>query len=113
MRSRFVTAPKSEMGKLLEQTAGEWLAEMDDETRRSFTDTVFALLEATGSDTLRELGGQKWKTAEAMLSSMAGLPKEKRQELRRLFGKLLQAGGQNAAAYLPGRKGEKPLPEEN
>ena len=104
-RNRFVEAPPTELGLLLEQALGTWLEHMDDETRESLTDTVFSLLEATGQDSFRAMGEKKWKSAEAVAASMVWLPKEKRQELRKLAGQLLQSCGQSAAAYLPGRSG--------
>ena len=83
----------SEMGRLIQRTMGGWLEQIDNETRRSLTDTVFALLEATGQDTFDSISEQKWKSAAAMITSMAGLPREKRLELLRLAGKLIQSGG--------------------
>lgn len=110
-RNRFVEAPPTELGLLLEKALGNWLENMDDETRESLTDTVFSLLEATGQDSFHAMSEQKWKSAEAVAASMVWLPREKRQELRKLAGRLLQSWGQSAAAYLPrmggsGRTGE-------
>lgn len=111
-RNRFVEAPPTELGLLLEQALGNWLENMDDETRESLTDTVFSLLEATGQDSFHAMSEQKWKSAEAVAASMAWLPKEKRQELWKLATQLLQSCGQSAAAWLPkmggtGKMGEK------
>ena len=106
-RNRFVPAEVSELGRLIDQTLGDWLEQMDDDTRRSLTDTVFSLFASTGQDSFHGMSEQKWKSAEAMLGSVAGLPREKRQELLRLLGKLLQSGGQSATARLPGRVGER------
>ena len=100
-RNRFVEAPPSELGLLLEQALGNWLEHMDDETRESLTETVFSLLESTGQDSFHAMGEQKWKSAEALASSVVWLPKEKRQELRKLAAQLLQSCGQSAVAYLP------------
>lgn len=100
-RNRFIQAPMSEMGRLIQRTMGGWLEQIDNETRQSLTNTIFSLLEATGQDTFDSISEQKWKSAAAMITSMAGLPKEKRQELLRLVGKLIQSGGQSAAFYLP------------
>ena len=100
-RNRFVGAEPSEASLFLEQTLGTWIAEMDAETRKSFTDTVFSLFESTGEETFSAMNEQKWKTAESIVSSMRDLPKEKRHELMYLAGRLLQSGGQTAASKLP------------
>ena len=100
-RNRFVGAEPSEMGKFFEQALGTWIGEMDAETRKSFTDTVFSLFESTGEETFSAMNEQKWRTAESILSTMRELPKEKRRELMRIAGRLLQSGGQTAAAKLP------------
>lgn len=95
-RNRLVRAEQSDAGRFFEKALGEWVEQMDDDTRRSFTDTVFTLFESTGKETFRDIGESKLKSAEAMIKSMAGLPKEKRGELARLIGELIQTGGHTA-----------------
>ena len=106
VRNRFMPAALSSASVFLDQVLDGWLAQMDDESRRSMTDTVFSLLESTGEDTFRAMGSQKWKTAEAILSAVQSLPKEKQKELRHLAGRLLQSGGQAVASYFPTNAGE-------
>ena len=106
-KNRFVRTDASELSVFIEKTMGGWLDDMSDDDRKNLTDTVFALIESTGNDTFREMSEQKWKTAEVIMSSAAGLPKESRQELKHLIGKLLQTGGHNAAAYFPNKNGNK------
>ena len=100
-RNQFVSAELSEIGKFINQTLDSWISRLDDETRRSFTDTVFTVLEATGKDTVNEISREKIKSMEKMLGSMPFIPKEKQAELLRLAGQLLQIGGQTALEQLP------------
>ncbi len=102
-RNGFVIAEPSELSVMIEKTMSGWLENMTDYERKNFTDTIFNLIESTGNDTFHEMSEQKWKTAEIIMSSAAGLPKENKQELKRLIGKLLQTGGHTAASYLPNR----------
>ncbi|MBQ3372054.1 MAG: DUF2974 domain-containing protein [Oscillospiraceae bacterium] len=115
-RNRFVEAPLSPAGELIHKTMGAWLEQMDDETRQSFTDTVFFPIEATGMDTFSEISDQKWKSVEAMLDAVKQIPKEKQKEVFRLLGQLGQIGTQAAAAYLSdlvkGKESEEPPQDE-
>lgn len=99
-RNRFVGAALSDMAIFIEKTLGSWLGEMDDETRKSFTSSIFSLFEATGMDSFSSMSEQKWKSAEAIISSVYGLPKEKRKELVSLINGLLKRGGQTAFSEL-------------
>ncbi len=112
-RNRFVENRLSAVSEVIGNALGGWLEQMDDEERRSFVSTVFSLFESTGADTFGEISKQKWKSLEAMLSALRGMPKEKYQETLRLLGQLTQSGGQAvydrvAAAlnrFLPDPKG--------
>ena len=95
-KNRFVRAEPSNLGRFFKEALGAWIGGMDGETRRSFTDTVFSLLESTGEETLSGISEQKWKSAERIFSTMRGLPKEKRRELLQIGKQLLQSGGQAA-----------------
>ena len=99
-RNRFVGAALSDMAIFIEKTLGSWLGEMDDETRKSFTSSIFSLFEATGMDSFSSMSEQKWKSAEAIISSVYGLPKEKRKELVSLINGLLKRGGQTVFSEL-------------
>ncbi len=117
MRNRFVRSVPTETSKVIDQVLDSWLEQMDDETRRSLLDTVFEMLEDTGQDNFHSMSVQKLKTAEALIASMAGLPKERRQELLSLVGKLVKSSGQtatqSAAAFLAAKFGGEKSSEEN
>lgn len=99
-KNRFIRASLSDMAIFIEKTLGSWLGGMDDETRKSMTSSVFYLFEATGMDKFSSMSEQKWKSMEAIFSSIHGLPKEKRRELLSLASGLFKSGGQTAFSKL-------------
>ena len=99
-RNRFLPAELSPVSEIIDSILGNWLEQMNDETRASVISTVFSLLESTGKETFGEINGQKWKSAESMLAALRSLPREKQQEMLRLLGLLGQSGGQITAGYL-------------
>ena len=99
-RARFEPAELSDLGKLLNTVLDSWIDDMNDELRNSVTDTIFAVFEATGADSFREISHQKLKSAEAMLAYLLTFPKEKQGELFHLAGNLLKNGSQIALAQL-------------
>ena len=106
-RNRFLYTELSELGMMISETIGNWLDRLEDDDRRMLTDTIFGVIESTGSDTFRKMADEKLKTAESVFNSMRSLPKESRQQVTQLIGKLIQTGGQTAAMHLPGLHTEK------
>ena len=100
-RDRFEPAEPSELGRLMNTVLDSWIDGMDDPLRKSVTDTIFALIEATGADSFHEISQQKWKSAEAMLKYLLTVPREKQEELFHLAGNLIKSGGQAAWTQLP------------
>ena len=102
-RDGFVEAELSNTGKFFDQILDSWIDGMDDQTRTSVTDTIFSIFESTGADTFHEMSQQKWKSAEAMFSSLFKMPSDKQAELIKLTGNLLKKGGQAILDQLPDR----------
>lgn len=99
-RNRFEPAAMSSTGELISQTLGGWLEQMDDETRASFTDTVFSLISSTDKDTFSEINSQKLKSTGAIVSAGLDMPREKLQEMLRIVGQLGQSGGKALTDYV-------------
>ena len=91
-RNRFEQAEQSALGLFISESQREWLSGLDDESRESFVNTLFTMLEATGVDTFEEMKGKKLKALERMRSSINGMPKEKQDEFMEIIGALLQSG---------------------
>ena len=98
-RNRFTPGELNEMALLIDRTMDSWLDQMKDEEKSSFFETIFTILESTGQDSFQDLSNQKLKTTEAMLNSMAGLPKEKRKELLSFLKELVIIGGRNVVQH--------------
>ena len=92
LRNRFEETEETKGSVRREQVIDIWLEGMNDETRESVTDVIFSLLEATGKDTMEEIGSQKWRSIASMLSSLKGLAKEQRRELLHQAGQLIKSG---------------------
>jgi hypothetical protein len=100
-RNRFVRADMSDFGTFVRRTQTDWLRKFDDETRESFTRSLFSIFEATGAETFGEIGDSKWKSIESMFSAMRDMPRDKQKVLLRVAGELLESGGQTAKSMLP------------
>lgn len=107
LRNRFVETEQTELGQFLDKTLDVWFGEMTPEERRSLTDMMFDLFRSTGLETISEMGGQKLKSLEAILSAIRKLPKEKQKELRSFFMQLLQSGGQTVKEQRPRKNAKK------
>ena len=99
----FEEAELSEASRLVDKTVSGWLTQMNDMERENLTETVFSLIESTGQDRFSDMNAQKLKTAEAMWTAARSLPREKQQEVVRLFKLLGQSGSHAAADYIAAR----------
>ena len=99
-RNRFVSAELTELAEYIRSTQKDWLSKIDDESRESFVNILFSIFEATGIGTFGAMKGDMLKSIESMMTFMGQLPKDKQRELMRVFGELIQSGGQVAFAAL-------------
>lgn len=74
---------------IFDETITRWLHDLSDEERHSFIESVFGVLEDTGLMTLDEINTSWITTYPAIIQSLKNLPKEKRDEVIRIFGQLL------------------------
>ena len=74
---------------IFDETITRWLHDLSDEERHSFIESVFGVLEDTGLMTLDEINASWITTYPAIIQSLKNLPKEKRDEVIRIFGQLL------------------------
>ena len=103
LRNRFVGAELSGASRWFDRFLSEWLMHTDDQSRRDMTEIVFSVFESTGADSFREIGQQKWRSAEAILSAIRRLPRERQQEALSFFQKLGASGGQTILEYVASR----------
>ncbi|MBR2263781.1 MAG: DUF2974 domain-containing protein [Firmicutes bacterium] len=102
LRNRFVQAEATELGIFIDQSIKHWFAGMDDEERRTLTDTIFTAFETAGMENFHD--GTRLKRLEMMYQSLRKLPKEQQSDILRAVGLLFQSGGQTAWAKLLGEK---------
>ena len=99
-RNRFLPAELSEISRLIEKSLSDWLNQMSEKDRRSFTEIIFSLFESTGAESFSKISQQKLKSADAILNAMRKMPKEKQQEILSFLQQLGLSGGNALAAYL-------------
>lgn len=99
-RNHFEETTLSDEGWLVNRTLSDWLCKVNDEERASLINTVFSLIESTGKGSFKEIGDQGWKSLETIINKYREMPKEKQQEMFRLFSKLGASGGQAYMDYL-------------
>lgn len=99
-RNHFLSAELSEISRLIEKSLSDWLSQMSEKDRRSFTEIIFSLIESTGAESFNEISQQKLKSAEAILTAMRKMPKEKQQEILSFLQQLGLSGGKALAAHL-------------
>ncbi len=82
--------------RVIDDTLHAWLKQSTPDQRRTFVDTVFSILEATGEDTLHAISADKLKSAAAMLSAARNIDPETGRMIARMVGQLLTIGAGNA-----------------
>ena len=105
-RNRFVRGEFSTAGELIDKSLDSWMEQLDDETRRTFFDTIYSLFDSTGLSNINDFGGQRLKNTEALFSAYRSLPKDKRKELVGVFRKFARSSGQAAFDYFSSLLGQ-------
>ncbi len=92
-RRSFVTVPeRSEISKFMERTVSSWLEQISDEERAEFVDTLFSSIEASGADTLNDLGENRMRSAGRIIKALATMPKDKQQQFQETISTLMKSG---------------------
>ena len=77
--------------QLSDRELRQWVREIPLEQRERFTEALFAVLSASGAETLTDLKTERFKAAGAMVRAMTELDKETRDGLLRLTGLLFKS----------------------
>ena len=96
-RNRFEEGTLSETSRVVNRMLDGWMEQMSDSAREELTENVFALLGATGAETIEEMNGQRLKTVVGIMNTAMEMPRENKQEMGSLMS-LLKASGKQAAA---------------
>jgi hypothetical protein len=89
-KNRFERAELSETSQLVGRILGRWFDGSDNETRGSFTESIFTLFQAAGKDTVDEILGERRASIRAAMAALKDLPDYKRNELRHLIRMLVR-----------------------
>lgn len=106
-RDRFEEAEQSPASALVDRAMDDFLGRMDDRERSDLTETLFDVLESTGSRTLSGIGTQGLRSVERIANAVRTLPKERQQEALETLKKLGISGGQALVGYLTDLIGKK------
>ena len=79
--SRFIRQEASPSLPAVEQELQQWLRECPVERRREFVETLFAVLSASGAETLSDLRDGTWKDAVAVVKAAQEVDKETRDQV--------------------------------
>ena len=102
-RNHFLPAKLTRISWLVEKSVSDWLDQMSEADRQSFTEIIFSLFESTGADSFSQISQMKWKGAEAMMTALLKMPREKQQGILSFFQLLGLSGGQTVTEYLASR----------
>lgn len=101
----------TQQAQLTDQELRAWVRGLSEAQREKFVDSAFAVLEATGAQTLTDLKTDRFKAAGAMVKAMKDLDRETRDALLRFVHILFMGslrmtleGWQNEAEKLRGGK---------
>ena len=105
MRHDFVYADElSKFGTFINRTMNSWLKELDDETRRTLTDAIFDVIQASDQETFYEMQQHKLHSVRAILKAMRQLEPEQQAVLKQAIAKL---AAQSKEALFPEKSSEK------
>ena len=84
---RFATLPsRSKRGMQRDKTVRDWIASMTEAEKREFCDTLFAVVDATGAETLTQLTKKPLSSFASAQRKLSGMGKKKRDQ----FGEILK-----------------------
>lgn len=98
--TEFAETKLTPFSLFVQAALGNWLDTVDRESRASIIDTVFSVLEATGSESFTELHEERLKSAHAVLSGLVSLPEDKRKELLGAFAAFIKSNQKAAIQSL-------------
>lgn len=106
MGNGFVEADGlTKLAKFINNTIKKWIVNLDNDTRKTFTDTLFSLFEATGSKNFEDICKKKFNTVTKIVEATGGLTKEKRKMVFDILKSLfIEYGKSVVEAVKPNKK---------
>ncbi len=81
--------------RLLDETMGDWLAQLSLEEREQFVEILYSVLEKTGAKTVSELSDKWYQTAASVLFSLHGLDGEMKKAVLYALWALIKSAAVN------------------
>lgn len=94
---QFVPAERTGASLFFETTLSRWIAHQDDESRRRFTEALFAVL-GSGGDTVEALEANKFAAMRAMAGALREMPKAEQEAFFAVLADLVKTGGAKVGA---------------
>lgn len=105
--NRFIPAEeRSGFSVFFERSVRDWLADLSDEEKRRFVESVFGVLESTGSLTLEGMRQAPVQSALAILRAAHGLSSDRQRQVLAILTQLAMKGGTVFAQNLNGGASE-------
>lgn len=95
MRNRFLKAVSTtKRSVLMEKTMERWISGLTFEERKRFFDTVFAVIESSGKDTVSALQTLSLKSTFEMMNKYQNLDNQDKSRVRDVLQQLVKAGAE-------------------
>ena len=86
MGSNFINEGKfADESRLFYKVFNEWIDKLDNSQRKSFVETMFCILEASGAKTNSDIEKDALKSTARMVAAYADMGKERRKELKKIL----------------------------
>lgn len=92
--NHFVPSVRSGDSIYMEKVLSGWLENVDDESRRTFVEQIFGVMETLGADTMKDVRLITLTELGDAIQLLRSLPKEDQVELASVLKKLLASGRQ-------------------
>ncbi len=97
---------RSGFSVFFERSVRAWLADLSDEEKRRFVESVFGVLESTGALTLEEMRRTPVRSAFAILKASRALSPDRQKQVRAVLARLAEKGGSVFAQTFGGSAAE-------
>ena len=83
----------SRLGTMINVTLRQWLASLDDESRRSLTEAIFDVMSAPETDTFKALRQNKIQSVQKIYAAIKSLDPDTQFMVRKVIRKLISSSG--------------------
>ena len=92
MGNRLVRTERSDDSRFVEKVVIDWLSKVDDDSRKSFVDQIFSVLQATGAYTMKDIRPANFREVVEAIQIARKLPKDEQKEITQVITQLFRSG---------------------